>query len=61
MTIASIKEEVVNTNNNELNEVKAHEKNDQNKLSICVVLFSMFHCSEFFLSLKMKISSENCF
>ena len=52
MTIASIKEEVVNTNNNELNEVEAHEKNDQNKHSICVVLFSAFYYSELFFEFE---------
>ena len=46
MTIESLREEVVNTNENKLNEVEDHEKNDQNKLSICVVLFLLFYCSE---------------
>ena len=45
--IASIKEEGANTNENKLNEVEDHEKNDQNKLSICVVLFLSFCYSDF--------------
>ena len=61
MIIGSIKEEVVNTNNNKLNEVEVHEKMIRNKPSIGVVLFSFFEYFELLFSVKMKISFENYF
>ena len=39
----------MNTKENKLDEVEDNKKNGRNKLSICVVLFSTFYYSEFFL------------
>ena len=54
MTIESLREEVVNTNENKMNEGKEHEKNNQKKPSIFVVLFSFFNYFELFFEMKIK-------